>query len=109
MVGQLIEQRGENPRLLCMLGDLHKEPKYYYQAWELSNHRSSRAMRALGWHYYYANDYARAAECFQAATEVSYYHPGTWFTLGCCYMRDNRFDRALRAFSECVSIDDTQG
>lgn len=92
-----------------MLGDLHKDPKYYFQAWEMSKHRSSRAMRALGWHYYNSNNIAKAAECFQKATTVSYYHPGTWFTLGCCYMREGQYDRALKALSECVSIDDTQG
>lgn len=61
MITKLLEEKGENPRLLCMLGDLHKDPKYYYQAWELSNHNSSRAMRALGWHYYHLSDYAKAA------------------------------------------------
>jgi len=50
-----------------------------------------------------------AAESFIKATQANYYHPNTWFTLGCTYMRLNQFDKALKAFSETISIDDTQG
>lgn len=83
-----------------MLGDIHRtETKYYYDAWELSKKTCARAMRALGWYYFGLNQFEKAAESFQNATQASYYHPSTWFTLGCCYMRFNTFDKALKAFS----------
>ena len=34
LINKLINEKGKNPRLLCMLGDLYKdETKYYYEAW----------------------------------------------------------------------------
>jgi hypothetical protein len=30
MLTKLIEEKGTNPRILCMLGDIHRDPKYYY-------------------------------------------------------------------------------
>lgn len=62
-------------------------------------------MRSLGWIHYYRKHFAKAADCFYQAAQVSYYHPATWFTLGCCYMNCKDYEKALKAFVECVSID----
>lgn len=35
-------------RLLCAMGDVTKDEKWYRQAWEVSGQRSARAMRSLG-------------------------------------------------------------
>ena len=88
LVNEIIEQKGKTPRLLCMLGDIHhNDPKYYEQAWQLSEKKYGRAMRSLGWVYFNKNEFEKAAECFTFATQVNYYNPNTWFTLGCCYIR----------------------
>jgi len=39
------------PKLLCLLGDIKNEPAHYEEAWELSNHRYTRAQRSLGVYY----------------------------------------------------------
>ncbi len=37
LVTEIIEQKGKSPRLLCMLGDIHKNStNYYEEAWNLS-------------------------------------------------------------------------
>jgi len=53
----------------------------------LSEKKYGRAMRSLGWVYFNKNEFEKAAECFTFATQVNYYNPNTWFTLGCCYIR----------------------
>lgn len=93
-----------------MLGDIHhNKAQYYEEAWILSEKRYGRAMRSLGWVFFNKDDFKKAAECFTFATQVNYYNPNTWFTLGCCYLRMDQFDKALRPFGESVRIDETQG
>ena len=82
-----------------MLGDIHhSDPKYYEEALTLSDKKYGRAMRSLGWVYFNKEDFIRAAECFTYANQVNYYNPNTWFTLGCCYIRLEQFEKALRPF-----------
>lgn len=63
LANQLIDTKGKNPRLLCMLGDINnsKDPHYYEQAWELSKCTYARAQRSLGWYYYNQNNFEKAA------------------------------------------------
>ena len=42
----------ETPTLLCFLGDVTRDKTHYEHAWELSNQRSARAMRCLGYVYF---------------------------------------------------------
>lgn len=35
-------------KLWCALGDITQQDEHYAKAWEVSNHRSSRAQRSLG-------------------------------------------------------------
>jgi hypothetical protein len=45
-----------------MLGDIHhNDPKYYEEAWTLSDKKYGRAMRSLGWVYFNKDDFAHAA------------------------------------------------
>lgn len=59
LANKLIKEKGKNPRLLCMLGDIQKgkEVENYEEAWELSKGTCARAQRALGWHYFTKNDF----------------------------------------------------
>jgi hypothetical protein len=75
-----------------MLGDLHEDSNHFFEeAWELSDKKYARAQRSLGWVYFAKKNYEKSAEAFLLATKAAYYHPNTWFTLGCCYMRTNQY------------------
>ena len=42
-----------SPMILCLLGDIKKDHKFYEQAWEKSNGKSARAMRSLARYYFF--------------------------------------------------------
>lgn len=42
-----LEVTPKDARLWCALGDLTKDESHYVTAWEVSNHRHSRAKRSL--------------------------------------------------------------
>ena len=46
----------ETPTLLCYLGDVTRDRTHYQRAWEMSNHRSARAQRCLGYIYFHERD-----------------------------------------------------
>lgn len=94
------------PRLLCILGDIESNPKHYERAWEVSNHRYSRAKRSLGRHYLNVNDYQKAEAAYKDSVSVSPLQGTAWFALGCCRLELEDYDGAVEAFGRTVSIED---
>ena len=57
----------------------------------MSNNTYARAQRSLGWYYLNRKQYEKSVDSFTKATKASYYHPGTWYTLGCACMQLKEF------------------
>ena len=49
----------------------------------------------------------KAASAYEKALKINAYHSNSWFILGCSYMRSNRLDDAVKALSECVTVDES--
>lgn len=95
----------ETPRMYKQLGDLTDDPQYYKRAIELSKGRFSDAYVALGAYYFEKSDLSAAADNFKCALKVRPLAPRSWFRLGTISMQLERWDDALRAFSEVVQQD----
>lgn len=93
-------------KLWCLLGDMEDEPAHYERAWELSGHTSSRAQRALGAVWWRKGDVRRARDAYDAALKINPLYHRSWFVLGCCGMRLERWSEAQRAFSRCVALEE---
>lgn len=52
LVQEQLLKHANSPKFLCVLGDIQGKADLYWQAWESSNHRYSRAMRSLGAEYF---------------------------------------------------------
>jgi tetratricopeptide (TPR) repeat protein len=98
-------------RLLVSKGDMTGEQRYYEQAWEMSGHKSARAMRALGRLKLRESDLEAAAECFEKSLEINPLFDEIWFNLGSIYLRlDAREEgkgfkeKAIQAFVRCVNV-----
>lgn len=99
----------ETPRLLCTMGDITKESKWYTRAWEVSNGRYSRAKRSLAREAFSSNDFRSAAEHFAEALAINPLFVNSWFTQGCAYMRLTEWEAGANSFRQVVSHEPDQG
>ncbi|VDQ01578.1 unnamed protein product [Trichobilharzia regenti] len=77
----------ESADLYCALGDVTNDRQYYLKAWDVSNHKSARAMRSLAVVYMYTDK------------------AGIWFTFGCCCLQAKEYVKAEKAFRACVRLE----
>ncbi|KAJ9097544.1 hypothetical protein QFC19_006718 [Naganishia cerealis] len=100
--------KAREAKLWCVLGDLvpDKAEEYYNKAWEVSEGTSSRSQRSIGGLYLAKDDFAGAIPRFQTALKINPLYARTWFALGCCYVREERWNDARDAFSRNVAIEE---
>ncbi|KAG9003220.1 hypothetical protein FRB90_011233 [Tulasnella sp. 427] len=98
-------------KLWCLLGDLEPDhaEEHYRKAWEISGHKSGRAIRSLGGYYFTHKNFPEAAEYLRQATAINPLLSRTWFLLGCALIRLEKWEEARDVFSRCVTIDDEDG
>eukprot|EP01126_Amoeba_proteus_P034314 TRINITY_DN3412_c0_g2_i10.p1 TRINITY_DN3412_c0_g2~~TRINITY_DN3412_c0_g2_i10.p1 ORF type:complete len:665 (-),score=140.25 TRINITY_DN3412_c0_g2_i10:751-2673(-) len=94
----------ETPELLCILGDLTKDPTHYEKAWNLSRGRCSRAKRSLGIIAMEKLELEAAAQHFLEAVKINPQYASIWFRLGCCALGMNDLELGKRAFSRVVQL-----
>ncbi|XP_078483720.1 tetratricopeptide repeat protein 27 isoform X2 [Ciona intestinalis] len=95
----------DDSTMWCLLGDIMQEPKHYLRAWEISNHKNSRAMRSLGAYYTSKKEFEKAVECFEKSLSILTLQVGTWFTLGCTLLALEKYEKAATAFRRCVGLE----
>ena len=94
------------PRLLCILGDLEKEPRLYERAWEVSKGRFARAQRSLGKHCLTARDLPKADEAYSKSLTINPQNGAAWFSLGCIRLEMEDWAGAVHAFTRSVQIEE---
>ncbi|KAL7061340.1 hypothetical protein AAHC03_09946 [Spirometra sp. Aus1] len=105
-IRERIASGDETPDLYCSLGDVTKDPAHYEKAWELSNHKSARAMKSLGLRSLGVDkDPAKAAEYLEKSLLINRFQINLWFTLGCCQLQLKNFSKAETAFRTCVALE----
>ncbi|CAL8078886.1 unnamed protein product [Calicophoron daubneyi] len=106
VIRQQLAKGDKSPELYCALGDVTENRDHYLKAWEISNHKSARAMRSLAVVYMYADrDYAKAIECFEKSLAINNLQNSVWFTFGCCCLQAKEYAKAENAFRRCVQIE----
>ncbi|EUD68795.1 hypothetical protein C922_00483 [Plasmodium inui San Antonio 1] len=99
-------QRKRTPALLCLYGlvDRSNALNYYIEAWKLSNCKYAKAARFIGNFYYRKEMYMPCCEYLEKALEISPLFPDIWFILGCSYMKMEKIDESVKAFTRMVSM-----
>ncbi|KAK3937017.1 hypothetical protein QBC46DRAFT_393814 [Diplogelasinospora grovesii] len=94
------------PRLFCILGDIENSPSHYERAWEISNHRFSRAQRSLGEYYLQQKDLEQARGAYRKAVAVNRLSSEWWSRLGDITLRMGDFSEAAQAFGRAIACAD---
>ena len=94
--------------MLCALGDIYRDIKYFEKAIEKSNGKYVKAHRALGRFYFQAKDYVNAEKYFKEAVALNDFNLECWMNLGYIYLVQNNIDAAIEAYKKAVWIDDNQ-
>jgi tetratricopeptide (TPR) repeat protein len=105
IVQEQLKIRPNNPKLLCIMGDLKSDITFYEKAWDISGCRFARAMRSLGAAHFKQNNHALASECYQKALRINPLFDNSWFILGCCAMHLEDWELASTAFLRVINID----
>jgi tetratricopeptide (TPR) repeat protein len=94
------------PSILVALGELLKEEKYFLQAIEMSGGKYTKAYRAAGYYYFNLGRLDKAISNFELALQTNPLFPKIWFTLGCLYLQNRLFEKAVNAFSQSVALEE---
>lgn len=108
-INKIIKEHGETAQIYCLLGDLKRKEEFYEKAWELSNHKNARAMRSLGMMRFQRGQLDESIQCLKLALDINKLYPSTWYTLGCCYVKKEEFEKAIFAFGNVVGYDESHG
>ncbi len=102
-------EKKETAMLYCMLGDATDELEHYHKALEMTGGRSSRAHRALGFHYYYRKDYVTAVEHMKKSLELCSFQLQLLLRLGYAALEVEDWETAAMAYRKyCVYESDVR-
>ncbi|CAN6480642.1 unnamed protein product [Victoria cruziana] len=101
--------RRDDPKLWCSLGDVTNNDENYVKALEVSNGKSSRALRSLARCAYSREDYEMAKNHWEAALALNSLFPDGWFAFGSAALKARDFDKAIDGFTRAVQLDPENG
>lgn len=108
LIRSRLESDGDNPELLCLMGDVSatkaEKVEHYTKSWEISRGRYARAKRQLGRISMDDNDYKGALAHYKAALAVNPQYGFAWFRMGCCALELLDWEQAQLAFTRVTYL-----
>lgn len=104
----LSESFQKQPSILCILGDIYKDPSYYQRAIESSNGKFAAAFRALGNYHFVNKDYDLSLGFYQQAVELNDYSLSSWMRIAFIKMEKGDVEDAISAYKKAVWINESE-
>ena len=108
LLKKLTPEQQTSPQMLCVLGDVKKDPSYYEQAWEKSNHRLSRAQRSIAKYHFYRQEFDLAIPAFEKCLRLNRLDINSLSNLGYIYMSKGNEEKAIECYSSIICLDENQ-
>lgn len=97
------------PNILCILGDIHKDPSYYLKAVTESNRQYAPAFRALGGYHFGRKELEDSLEFYSQAVALNDYNLTCWMRMAYIHMEKGRVSEAITAYKKAVWINEGEG
>jgi len=108
LLKKLPTKLANSPKMLCVLGDMYNDPKYYLKAWDESNCKSVRAQKSLGRYYFVRKEYDIALEHYKKAVSLNEMLLMCWMNMGFIYMNQKDIKSSILCYSKAVFVDSSQ-
>lgn len=101
------DQLEKNPtiKLWCLLGDATDDVSCYEKAWEMSDHRSSRAQRHWGQYYFSRKEYGEAIAHLEKSLEINPLQNMVLLRLGYSALNVNDWKLAATTYRKYTCIE----
>lgn len=101
---KLDEERKNSPKMMCILGDIYKDIKYYEKALKISDNKSLRALNALGSHYFKKQNLEESLKYYTQAVKLNEMNLFAWKNMGFIYMRMKNNEESIRCYQRALFI-----
>ena len=101
---KLDDERKNSPKMLCILGDIYKDIKYYERALKESDNKSVRALKALGFYYFKKKQLDKCLEYYTKAVKLNEMSLFAWKNMGFIYMTKKEHKEAIRCYQKALFI-----
>ena len=108
LLKKLTPEQQTTPQMLCVLGDIKKDPSFYTEAWEKSECRLARAQRSLAKYHFYRKEFELAIPAFEKALKLNRLDINSLSNLGYMHMAMGNVEKAIDCYSSIISIDENQ-
>ncbi|XP_076048530.1 tetratricopeptide repeat protein 27 [Oratosquilla oratoria] len=98
-------EKGETPKLWCLLGDATDDLECYDKAWKLSNEKSARAQRCLGNYYYIRRNYKMSIHHYQKSLEINRLQFPVWQRLAYSALQAEEWQICAQAYRTCSVLE----
>ncbi|CAL8136564.1 unnamed protein product [Orchesella dallaii] len=100
-----IEENGETPKLLVLLGDATSDLTYYEKAWELSGEKSYDSRIRVADHYFYRQEYEQAKPYLKSAISLSPLDYPCCLKLGWACYKTEDFSLAFQSYLKAANLE----
>ena len=98
----------EQPNILCILGEIYKDPSYFEKAIEVSKQKYAAGYRTLAGFYFNAKNFELSLDNYLKAVALNEYNLVSWLRIGFIFMNQQKNEEAISAYKKVVFMSEEE-